>query len=617
MDYDLEQVGQAQRQTLTNLALMAFLYYQFGVVRPLVVQSLLPIRNALAAKVAQVHLFGKPAEGVLSRPWKVESLFAALLGGPDQGGSYNDIAMKIQVISLLLVATSAMAQMNSMESAPSVQSLPTYTTPLSRRTLIGDEYTVNNQVDNSRGKQTFSIDHNGDSSVHKGLLYDLVDPSSRSGTETDRFFRRSLLGDLLGGSRTTIENVNDNSQHRQTMNSHGNKNIRVSKTEEKYGSPKSKGFFERDLTGEDNVAEEVAKRSLLGGLFGGDSTSISNVNDNSKHSQTMNSHGNKNVRITKVHKEQNTGYLGEMSPENFFDRRDLAQDQDQSQDNISKRSLLGGLFGGDSTSISNVNDNSKHTQTMNSHGNKNIQHSTNIHKEQTMPGRGNHGMSPTFFDKRSLLGDLVGTSDTSISNVNDNSKHTQKMNSHGNRYSSETRIHKEVTNSAGVSTAQDTSVLARRGLLFGGKSTSISNVNDNSQETKTLNSHGNKVVVDKSYVDRRGRHGDMYRRGLLLGGDVLNVSNENYNGRESKTLNEHDNVDKTVVYQEVVGEDAYEGEDEMLGLAKRDSISVSNVNDNSRTTKTMNSYNNVYYQESVTKGKVLGRKRGGPRRMDA
>ncbi|KAI9235866.1 MAG: hypothetical protein BYD32DRAFT_437966 [Podila humilis] len=587
-----------------------------------------------------------------------------------------------------------MAQMNSMESAPSVQSLPTYTTPLSRRTLIGDEYTVNNQVDNSRGKQTFSIDHNGDSSVHKGLLYDLVDPSSRSGTETDRFFRRSLLGDLLGGSRTTIENVNDNSQHRQTMNSHGNKNVRVSKTEEKYGSPKSKGFFERDLTGEDNVAEEVAKRSLLGGLFGGDSTSISNVNDNSKHSQTMNSHdnknvritkvhkeqntgylgemspenffdrrdlaqdqdqsqdniskrsllgglfggdstsisnvndnskhsqtmnshGNKNVRITKVHKEQNTGYLGEMSPENFFDRRDLAQDQDQSQDNISKRSLLGGLFGGDSTSISNVNDNSKHTQTMNSHGNKNIQHTTNIHKEQTMPGRGNHGMSPTFFDKRSLLGDLVGTSDTSISNVNDNSKHTQKMNSHGNRYSSETRIHKEVTNSAGVSTAQDTSVLARRGLLFGGKSTSISNVNDNSQETKTLNSHGNKVVVDKSYVDRRGRHGDMYRRGLLLGGDVLSVSNENYNGRESKTLNEHDNVDKTVVYQEVVGEDAYEGEDEMLGLAKRDSISVSNVNDNSRTTKTMNSYNNVYYQESVTKGKVLGRKRGGPRRMDA
>ncbi|KAF9279574.1 hypothetical protein BGZ74_002812 [Mortierella antarctica] len=88
MEYDLEQVGQAQRQTLTNLAVMTFLYYQFGVVRPLVVQSLLPVRNVLAAKLAQVHLFGEKAEGALSRPWRAESPLAALLGGgKDQGGS--------------------------------------------------------------------------------------------------------------------------------------------------------------------------------------------------------------------------------------------------------------------------------------------------------------------------------------------------------------------------------------------------------------------------------------------------------------------------------------------------------------------------------------------------
>ncbi|KAG0070296.1 hypothetical protein BGZ93_003091 [Podila epicladia] len=81
MDYDLEQVRQAQRQTLTNLAMMTFLYYQFGVVRPLIVQSLLPVRNVLAAKLAQVHLFGAKAEGALSRPWRAESPLAALLGG--------------------------------------------------------------------------------------------------------------------------------------------------------------------------------------------------------------------------------------------------------------------------------------------------------------------------------------------------------------------------------------------------------------------------------------------------------------------------------------------------------------------------------------------------------
>ncbi|KAF9333829.1 hypothetical protein BG006_003111 [Podila minutissima] len=524
--------------------------------------------------------------------------------------------MKIQVISLLLVATSALAQMNSMEQAPSVPSIATIA-PLDRRTLIGDEYTVTNQVDNSRGKQTFSIDHNGDSSVHKGLLYDLVDPSSSSSETESRFFRRSLLGDLFGGDRTTIENVNDNSQHRQTMNSHGNKNIRVAKTEKKYGSPKAKGFFDRrDVhMDKEEEKEQVAKRSLLGDLFGSDSTSISNVNDNSKHTQTMNSHGNKNTKITKkIHREQNTAHGGDMSPEAFFD----------------KRSLLGDLFGGDSTSISNVNDNSKHSQTMNSHGNKNTKITKKIHREQNTAHGGD--MSPeALFDKRSLLGDLLGsdstTTATTISNENDNSLRTQTMNSQGNRYSSATHIHKEVRNQGGpvVTTTEDTIVLARRGLLFGGKSTSISNVNDNSRSTKTLKSHGNTEVV-KSYTDYRSRggrggrrHGDMYRRGLLFGGDTLQVSNENYDGRENKTLNVHDNVDKTIVYQTVVGENEGEGEEdgEMLGLAKRDSISVSNVNDNSQTTKTMNSYNNVYYREKRVAKKALGRKKSGPRRMDA
>ncbi|KAF9318984.1 hypothetical protein BG003_010191 [Podila horticola] len=529
--------------------------------------------------------------------------------------------MKIQVISLLLVATSALARTNSMEQALSIQSSSSTSTPttaaLDRRTLIGDEYTVTNRVDNSHGKQTFSIDHNGDSSVHKGLLYDLVDPSSESGS---RFFRRSLLGDLFGGDHTTIENVNDNSQHRQTMNSHGNKNIRVTKTEKKYGSPKAKGFFDRRDIHMDNKGEkeEVAKRSLLGDLFGGDSTSISNVNDNSKHTQTMNSHGNKNVKITKIRKQQTTGDRGDMSPESFFDKRDLTAQGDD--DDISKRSLLGDLFGGDSTSISNVNDNSKHSQTMNSHGNKNVQITKKIHKEHH-GGQGD--MSPeAFFDKRSLLSDLVGSDSTSVSNVNDNSKQSRTLNSHGNRHLSETRIHKEVKDPEGHVATKDTEVLARRGLLFGGKSTSISNVNDNSQESRTINSHGN-TDVTKSYTgyrsrSGRGRHGDMYRRGLLFGGDSLTVSNENYNGQERKTLNVHDNVDKTVVYQKVVGKDEGEGEEgeEMLGLAKRDSISVSNMNDNSQTTKTMNSYNNVYYQERVAKT-TLGRKKGGPRRMDA
>ncbi|GJJ75745.1 hypothetical protein EMPS_08103 [Entomortierella parvispora] len=84
MDYDLEQNAQAQKQALISLALMLFLNFQFGVIRPLVVQSILPVKNALQSKFAQVHLFGKPAEGDLRRPWKADNPFAALSGAAEE-----------------------------------------------------------------------------------------------------------------------------------------------------------------------------------------------------------------------------------------------------------------------------------------------------------------------------------------------------------------------------------------------------------------------------------------------------------------------------------------------------------------------------------------------------
>ena len=84
MAYDLEQNAQAQKQALISLALMVFLNFQFGVIRPLVVQSILPVKNALQSKFAQVHLFGKPAEGDLKRPWKADNPFAALSGAAEE-----------------------------------------------------------------------------------------------------------------------------------------------------------------------------------------------------------------------------------------------------------------------------------------------------------------------------------------------------------------------------------------------------------------------------------------------------------------------------------------------------------------------------------------------------
>ncbi|KAG0002634.1 hypothetical protein BGZ80_005938, partial [Entomortierella chlamydospora] len=84
MAYDLEQNAQAQKQALFGLVFMIFLHFQFGVIRPLVVQSILPVKNALQSKWAQVYLFGKPAEGELKRPWKADNPFAALTGAQDQ-----------------------------------------------------------------------------------------------------------------------------------------------------------------------------------------------------------------------------------------------------------------------------------------------------------------------------------------------------------------------------------------------------------------------------------------------------------------------------------------------------------------------------------------------------
>ncbi|KAG0305056.1 hypothetical protein BGZ98_004648 [Dissophora globulifera] len=83
MEYDLEQNTQAQKQALIGLAVMVFLHFQWGMIRPLVVQSILPVKNVLQSKIAKVHLFGKPATGDLRRPWKADSPFAALSGGRD------------------------------------------------------------------------------------------------------------------------------------------------------------------------------------------------------------------------------------------------------------------------------------------------------------------------------------------------------------------------------------------------------------------------------------------------------------------------------------------------------------------------------------------------------
>ncbi|KAF9352451.1 hypothetical protein BGX26_009737 [Mortierella sp. AD094] len=84
MEYDLEQNSQVLKQNLVTLALMVFMHFKFGVIRPLIIHSILPIKNVFESKWAQVHLLGKPAVGDLARPWKADNPFAALTDIADQ-----------------------------------------------------------------------------------------------------------------------------------------------------------------------------------------------------------------------------------------------------------------------------------------------------------------------------------------------------------------------------------------------------------------------------------------------------------------------------------------------------------------------------------------------------
>ncbi|EEB06729.1 pho88 family protein [Schizosaccharomyces japonicus yFS275] len=75
MDYDLEQLGRARKSTIFGIMVMAFMHLYLHYSQPLVLQSILPLITVLTNNLVSIHLFGKPAEGSLARPFAVPSLF--------------------------------------------------------------------------------------------------------------------------------------------------------------------------------------------------------------------------------------------------------------------------------------------------------------------------------------------------------------------------------------------------------------------------------------------------------------------------------------------------------------------------------------------------------------
>ena len=75
-DYDTTQLKSGVKSAFMGIGMMGVMHLYFGYTQPLLVQSIMPIKNLLESKVAKIHLLGHDATGELKRPWKTGGLFA-------------------------------------------------------------------------------------------------------------------------------------------------------------------------------------------------------------------------------------------------------------------------------------------------------------------------------------------------------------------------------------------------------------------------------------------------------------------------------------------------------------------------------------------------------------
>ncbi|KAG2209051.1 hypothetical protein INT46_011449 [Mucor plumbeus] len=77
-DYDIDQIQQFIKSTVTSILIISVMHWQFKFTQPLLMQSILPIKNLLTHKVALIHLWGDAPEGNLARPFAAENPLAGL-----------------------------------------------------------------------------------------------------------------------------------------------------------------------------------------------------------------------------------------------------------------------------------------------------------------------------------------------------------------------------------------------------------------------------------------------------------------------------------------------------------------------------------------------------------
>jgi Phosphate transport (Pho88) len=91
--YDVGKVREFISQTVFSFFFLLFLHLKFEFVHPLLLQSILPLKNALFMPIFQIHLFGRPPIGDLERPFKApKSPFADLFAQGGDSPSAEDVS---------------------------------------------------------------------------------------------------------------------------------------------------------------------------------------------------------------------------------------------------------------------------------------------------------------------------------------------------------------------------------------------------------------------------------------------------------------------------------------------------------------------------------------------
>ncbi|ESK81717.1 inorganic phosphate transporter [Moniliophthora roreri MCA 2997] len=94
-DYDLAEISKLLRSAYMGIAMMCFLHGYMKFTQPLFIQSLMGLKGLYDAKPVAIHLFGKPAEGDLKRPFKTPSMFGAATGPQTDNAAISEAEKRI------------------------------------------------------------------------------------------------------------------------------------------------------------------------------------------------------------------------------------------------------------------------------------------------------------------------------------------------------------------------------------------------------------------------------------------------------------------------------------------------------------------------------------------